>query len=231
MVTKAQAESALQQFFGYSTLPNLQGKEAHLLLAALLAYLIDTDGSGGGGVQYDAGDSPSPVRGTALFAKVANLDNLPVYEEGDLQPPSIDFNGAFLANVGAIIESSLANVAVTSTNITYAFSSAIDLRNYNSISIIPNVTTANGTTAFYKVQWSPDAVTFWWDETLDSNGSPSGGEILITQDTMIRSFISSTTGYKTNSSYTSNKRARFIRIGQRSDSSVSVATNYVYQRF
>lgn len=115
-----------------------------------------------------------------------------------------------------------------STTTSFVSSAAIDLRTFAAISIIPNVTTAGGATADYKIQWSFDSVN-WFDETVDTPGTPSANESIITQSSMIRRFDSSGLGIKTICGVMLDKKARYVRIAQRSDSSVSVITDYLYQ--
>lgn len=127
-----------------------------------------------------------------------------------------------------VYESSASVVAITSSNTAYVRSQAVDLRGFNRIAIFPNVVVSGGSTGYYKVSWSADG-TNWFDETVDDLATPNGGEILVSQYSALRQFPSNATGFKSLSAATFDKRCRYLSISQRSDSNVTLTTNYNYQ--
>lgn len=141
---------------------------------------------------------------------------------------------AILTAIRTAIEASQAaavtSLSVSSTSTTFVNSTGVDMDLYSTISFVPNVTVAAGTNAYYRIQWSFDN-TNWFDETIDEAGTVGGtpAESAITQGTMIRSMASNSTGYKNLSAVTLTKRARYIRVSQRSDGAVTVTTTYAYQ--
>ena len=209
-----------------------------------------TDGAGRINVATRYTQQLGTAFSSAFYSAVAGFrasdpTSPPTYTAG-YQTPTIDLNGAVLANVRSLIasrdsvaivpvsEAAVATVSVTSTSTTYVRSTTIDLTGYNTITILPNVTANAGTTGYYKISWSEDAGANWFDETSDTlgaSGTPSAGEKLVTQDVVVRQFASGSTGFKVTSACTLTKRARYLSISQKSDVAVTVTTAYNYQRF
>lgn len=120
---------------------------------------------------------------------------------------------------------------VVSNSTTYVTGDEIDLVSYSGITLYPNVVSSGATTGYFKIQWSADA-TNWFDETINEPGTagvPAVNEQLITQSTAVWSFDASATGLKTRSAVTLTKRARYIRVVQKSADATSITVNYPYQ--
>lgn len=127
------------------------------------------------------------------------------------------------------IEEVEGNFTITSPDTAWVAGTDIDLRAFQRVSFYPEVTTSAGTYAEYKVQWSMDQIN-WFDETIDEPGTAASGEILVSQNTMVRQFTS-TLGVKTTSSITLDKKARYVRLAQRSNAAgTTIATKYRYQK-
>ncbi|MBD2076201.1 hypothetical protein H6F86_20440 [Phormidium sp. FACHB-592] len=165
---------------------------------------------------------------------------------------ALDLSGAILANIRNLtllrdrvqasppIESAVATVTITSTSTTWVYSSAIDCSGYNEISFLPIVTTAGGTvgnSGNYRLVWSHDAATSGnaptngINETVNTYATASGGEQVISQNINVYSFTSNTTGEKSSSPFSGEKRGRYLFIGQRSDSAITITANYRYQLY
>lgn len=154
----------------------------------------------------------------------------PVYEDNSAILVSIL---TALSNIETAVEAgqsaAITSLTVSSTDTNFVNSSSVDLDLYSTISFVPNITTAAGTKAYYKIQWSFDN-TNWFDETIDVAAAIVSFESAIEQGTMIRSVLSGSTGYKPLSAITLTKRARYIRVSQRSDAAATtIETTYDYQ--
>lgn len=124
-------------------------------------------------------------------------------------------------------------IEVDSADTSFVMGGSVDMRTFSEITIVPEVTSEDGTYAEYKVQWSMDNVN-WFDETVDTAGAASGvfpsKESLIDQPTMIRRFESASTGFKGHANCTLSKNGRYVRFGHRSDAAAtSVSVTYHYQ--
>ena len=130
--------------------------------------------------------------------------------------------------LSAASAAAVTSLSISSTSTAFVNSTGVDLDAYSTISFVPNVTVNAGTNAYYRIQWSFDNSN-WFDETIDEAGTIAATESAITQGTMIRSVLSAATGYKPLSAITLTKRARYIRVSQRSDAAVTITTTYAYQ--
>lgn len=86
---------------------------------------------------------------------------------------------------------------------------------------MPEVTVTGGTNAYYKIQWSFDANN-WFNETIDTPVAAVGGEQVVAQNIMVRDTPSTVAQVMPNSAITLDKRARYMRISQKSN---AAATN------
>lgn len=215
--TEKGALNAIIQILGTNTVTTTPLSEA----ATSLAVIDDWDESDRAKVNTIVGQAGVAAGAGAVSANTQRV-TLTTEQEAILSSIYTATN----ASQAAVVTS----VALSSTDTTFVDSTGIDLDSYRTISFVPNVTTAAGTNAYYRIQWSFDN-TNWFDETIDVAGTIAGSpaESAITQGTMIRSVLSGSTGYKPLSSITLTKKARYIRISQRSDGAVTIGTTYNYQ--
>lgn len=168
----------------------------------------------------------------SVGGKAINPETPDAYTEGAPAMLKHDFNNGALLVQECHYESDLrVDDDIVSNSTTYVTGDEIDLISYSGISLYPNVIVTGATTAYFKIQWSADA-TSWFDETVNEAGTvgtPAAGEQLITQNSSVWSFDPSTSGVKPLAGVTLTKRARYIRVVQKCAGAISITVQYPYQ--
>lgn len=168
----------------------------------------------------------------SVGGKAINPETPDVYTEGAPSMLKQDFNNGALLVQECHYDSDLrVDQNVLSDSTTYVSGDEIDLNSYGGVTLYPNVIVTGATTGYFKIQWSANS-NDWFDETINEPGTvgtPAANEQLITQNSAVWSFDASTSGVKPLASITLTKRARYVRVLQKSAGAVAITVNYPYQ--
>lgn len=110
---------------------------------------------------------------------------------------------------------------ITSTSTTFVNSEPIDCADYDRIAVFPNKTSGSvAGDALYKLQWSLDGTTNWFEDQIHA------GTTATAQNQTITTAVAA--GYATTQSYVRQKQARWCRVSQQSKTAATHVVDYHY---